>query len=77
MTEGRVPKEAVVRAEVTLGSALGGEPPVVAEAFDTVGAAREGATGVVARVAASATDQFASAVRLQAMAGQVRKGLPV
>ena len=72
MTEGRLPKPAVVSVCVTVGSALGGLGPAACEVYAVLDAVQDSALGLAGRAAADAAERYASSVRLQALAGQVQ-----
>ncbi|KAK9815884.1 hypothetical protein WJX72_011277 [[Myrmecia] bisecta] len=69
LTEGRVPKEATVKVEVSAQTPLT-EPQSQACLYTSVRAAEEDAVRLAATAAAAACESYASAVRLQALAGQ-------
>jgi hypothetical protein len=71
MTEGRIPKEATVKLEVRMGSAVGGQAQPQSRVFSSVAEAREAAPGLAGGVAKAATDAYVSAVRLQSLMGEV------
>ena len=72
MTEGRLPKPAVVSVCVMVGSALGGLAPAASEVYAVLDAARDSALVLTGRAAADAAQRYASSVRLQALGGQVQ-----
>ena len=77
MTDERVPQEALVQTGVSLGSAVGGEPQQQAALYASLDDAQAGAVAVAGAAAQSATEGYASAVRLQQMMGQVGHPAPL
>ncbi|KAK9827325.1 hypothetical protein WJX81_005191 [Elliptochloris bilobata] len=70
LTEGRLPKPAIVTIAITLGSALGGQASAASEAYASINTANEGALTLAGQAAAAAAERYASSVRLQALGGQ-------
>ncbi len=77
VTNERVPQEALVQTGVSLCSAVGGEPQQQTALYASLDDARAGAVTLSGAAARSATEGFASAVRLQQMMNQVGPAPPL
>ncbi len=70
-TEGRLPQEALVQLGVSLGTVVSESPSQASTLYASLDDARAGATALAGAAARSAAGGYASAMRLQAMMGEV------
>lgn len=69
MTSGRFPAPALLQLSAAFGSTLGGQSGTTSAAFASIPTAHEGIIAVIGAAAGAAANDFASALRLQALAG--------
>lgn len=71
MTEGRLPKEAMVRMAFRMGTTVGGEADEIHRLSSSIDRAQEGIATMAGSSAAAAVQLYESAIQVRAMAGQV------